>query len=468
VQRARDAQPGWQALGFDGRRRLMERALDVLLREQERFIEVIRRETGRSRVETIVMEIFPACDSLAYFAKHAKKLLCDQRVGMHLLKTKRLVVTYQPLGVIGVITPWNGPFILSLNPSVQALMAGNCVVVKPSEVTPRSGRLVAELFESAGFPPDVFSVLEGDGETGAALVESGVDKISFTGSVNTGRKIGEACGRRLIPCSLELGGKDPMIVCADADVERAARGCVFGAMLNAGQFCCSTERVYVVESIATAFTDKVVERVRALTQGVDGEYDLGPMISRQQLDIVERHVADAVSKGARVLTGGKRNTALGGLFYEPTVLTCVTHQMLVMSEETFGPVLPIVVVKDESEALMLANDSRYGLSSTVWTKDEARAMRLARQIDSGSVCVNDSSITYGALEAPFGGMKDSGLGQIHGELGIRSYCFAKPVIFDRFQQKEEAVWYPFTRDKGALLQKVMRYVWGTRIGRLLT
>jgi acyl-CoA reductase-like NAD-dependent aldehyde dehydrogenase len=237
--------------------------------------------------------------------------------------------------------------------------------------------------------------------------------------------------------------------------------------MNAGQFCCSTERVYVVEEVADEFTRRVLDCVRALRQGREGEFDVGPMIWPNQLETIERHMADARAKGATVLSGGKRNASFGDMFYEPTVLTNVTHDMLVIKEETFGPVLPIIRVRDEEEALRLANDSEYGLSSTLWTRDEAKAVRLGRRIEAGSVCVNDSSITYGALEAPFGGMKASGLGQIHGSSALKGYCFAKPILLDRFGQKEEKVWYPYTRDKGEFLQKLMHWVWGTRLGRLL-
>jgi acyl-CoA reductase-like NAD-dependent aldehyde dehydrogenase len=468
VARARAAQPGWNALGFDGRARLLLRALEILLERQDEYIAVIGRETGRPSFETLMMEILPACDSLAYYAKRAERILRDEKPSLHLLKTKKLVITYRPLGVIGIITPWNGPFILTLNPSVQALMAGNAVVLKPSEVTPFSGRLVAELFERAGVPKGVLAVVEGDGETGSALVESGVDKICFTGSVATGKKIAEACARRLLPCTLELGGKDPMIVCADADLERAAGGAVFGGFINAGQFCCGTERVYVVEAVADAFVERVVEKTRALRLGGSGEYDVGPMIWPKQLEIVERHVTDALGRGAKLLVGGKRRADLGGLFYEPTVLGDVTHDMQVMREETFGPVLPIVRVRDEEQALALANDSSYGLSATLWTRDGNKALRLAKRIDSGSVCVNDSSITYGATEAPFGGIKASGLGQANGEAGLKGFCHAQPIILDRFGAKAEQVWYPYTAEKARMLKKLMRVLWGTRLGRLIS
>jgi acyl-CoA reductase-like NAD-dependent aldehyde dehydrogenase len=468
VGRARLAQVAWAARSFADRGKVLQRALKLLMEQQERFIDVIRRETGRSHFETLMMEIFPACDSLTYYAKNAERILTDRRPSMHLLKTKKLLITYRPLGVVGIITPWNGPFILGLNPSVQALMAGNAVLIKPSEVTPFSTALVGELFREAGLPDGVLQVLHGDGETGAALVEAGVDKISFTGSVATGRKVGEACGRNLIPCTLELGGKDAMIVCEDADLERAAGGAVFGGFFNAGQFCCGTERVYVQEAIADEFTRRVVEKTKALRQGVEGEYDLGPMIWPRQLDVVERHVADAVAKGATVLCGGKRNLALGELFYEPTVLTNVTHDMLVMTEETFGPVLPIVRVADDDEAIRLANDSLYGLSGTVWTKDNDRAIAIARRLETGAICVNESSITYGACEAPFGGRKASGVGQVNGEVGLRGYCHALPIVIDRFGQKEEHVWYPYTAEKEKTLQKIIRWVWGTPIGRLMS
>jgi succinate-semialdehyde dehydrogenase/glutarate-semialdehyde dehydrogenase len=414
-----------------------------------------------------MMEVFPAYDSLEYYAKNAKRLLSDERRPLHLLKNKRLVVGYRPLGVVGIITPWNAPFILSLNPSVQALMAGNCVVLKPSEVTPFAGKLVAKLFDDVGLPAGVLTVVEGDGETGAALVESGVDKISFTGSVATGRKVGEACGRNLIPCTLELGGKDAAIVCADADLDRAAKGIVFGAFLNAGQFCCSTERVYVVEEVADALIEKILAAVATLRLGSEGEYDIGPMIWPRQIDVIEDHIEDARARGATIHCGGRRSPR-GELFYEPTVLTGVTHDMKVMQEETFGPVLPIVRVCDEAEAVKLANDSRYGLSGTLWTRDDDNALALAGRMQTGSVCVNDSSISYGVHEAPFGGRKWSGVGQVNGETGLRGYCHAQPVLLDRFNQKEENVWYPYTADKERLLLRIMRWVWGTPIGRWMS
>ncbi len=468
VARARAAQPAWAALDFDARARYLRRALEILIAKQEQFIDVIVGETGRSRGETVMMEIFAACDSLAYYAKHAKKVLGDRWVGMHLLRTKKLLMTYRPLGVIGVITPWNGPFILSLNPTVQALMAGNAVIVKPSEVTPFSGKLVAQLFTEAGLPQDVLQVIEGDGETGAALVDSGVDKISFTGSVRTGRKVGEACGKNLIPCTLELGGKDAMIVCADADLERAAGGAVFGGFMNTGQYCCATERVYVVEAAADELIRRVVEKVKALRQGTTGQFDVGPMIWPPQLAVIDRQMEDAVKKGATILTGGKRNPILGDMFYEPTVLTDVTHDMLIMTEETFGPILPIMRVKSEEEAIRLANDSSYGLAANVWTKDEAKAIAIARRIDSGSICVNDCAVTYGAHEAPFGGRKTSGVGQVNGETGLRGYAFATPVILDRFNLKEEHIWYPYTAEKTKILQRIIKWVWGTPLGRFMS
>jgi acyl-CoA reductase-like NAD-dependent aldehyde dehydrogenase len=468
VARARAAQPAWEALGFDGRARYLRKALAILIERQDEFIAQISRETGRPPLETVVIDIFPACDSLAYYARRAKQILSDERRGMHLLRDKKLIVSYRPLGVIGIITPWNGPFILALNPSVQALMAGNTVVLKPSEVTPLSAELVAELFRAAGLPADVFNVVQGDGTTGAALVASGIDKVSFTGSVATGRKIAEACARQLVPCTLELGGKDPMIVCADTDIERAANGAVFGSFLNAGQFCCGTERVYVVDSIADEFTRRVVEKTRALRVGPGDEYDIGPMIWPRQLEIVERHVSDAVARGAKVLVGGRRAPDRTGPFYEPTVIVDVTHEMDIMREETFGPVLALLRVRDEDEAVRLANDSSYGLSATIWTRDDSKALRLAKRIQSGSVCVNDTSITYGVSEAPFGGRKSSGVGQTNGEAGLKGFCFAQPILFDRLGRKSEPVWYPYTAAKLKLMKKAIRWIWGTPLRRLLS
>ena len=468
VERARKAQSEWAQLGYDERARLLRRAIRFLLERKEKIIDVIIQETGKPRTEVIAFEIMMACDVIEFYAKRAKRILSDQVIPLHLLKSKKLRIAYRPLGVVGIITPWNFPFLLALNPTVQALMAGNTVVLKPSEVTPLSAQLIAELFQAAGLPEGVFQVVQGDGSTGAALIDAGVNKISFTGSVATGRKVGEACGRNLIPCSLELGGKDPMIVCEDADLDRAANGAVYGAFANAGQVCVSTERVFVVDSVADAFVSKVVEKTASLRQGNEGEFDIGPMIHPPQLEIVERHVDEARQKGARVLAGGRRNPHYEGAFYEPTVLVDVSADMAIMCEETFGPVLPIMRVRDEEEALRYANSSRYGLNSNIWTRNKRKGVELAKSLESGSAVVNDCMLTYGVTEAPFGGRKESGIGQVNGEAGLKGYCHAQSILIDRTGAKSEMTWFPYSGRKTRWLSRAMRTIWGTSLGRWIS
>jgi succinate-semialdehyde dehydrogenase/glutarate-semialdehyde dehydrogenase len=459
LSRARKAQAEWGARPVKERVALMRKALQVILARQDEFIERLTAETGRPELDTLMIELFATCDAMNYYSKKAAGLLKDRKTGLHLLRMKSAKIVHRPLGVVAVISPWNGPLILSISPTLQALLAGNAVLLKPSEVTPDAGRIAGEIFEEAGFPPDLVQVLLGDGETGAALVEAGVDKVCFTGSVATGRKIGEACGRNLVPFTLELGGKDPMIVLEDAKVERAAGGAVFGGIMNTGQFCSGIERVYVVRAVADEFIQRVVERVESLEKG----RDYGPFILDRQCDIVEQQVMKAIEAGARVLVGGVRD----GNTFAPTVLVDVDHSMALMTEETFGPVIPIVVVEDEDEAISLANDCCYGLSASVWTKSKSRGEAVARRLQSGSVTINETSMIYGALELPFGGVKDSGFGQVNGLAGLHNYCHRMPILTDRFGAKEEAVWHPYTEDKTSKLRKALSAIWGSPLRHLL-
>ncbi len=457
VELARTARPAWAGLSFTARGAALKRYRDVVIDNKDRIADVIASETGRPRGDVYPSELLQLCDAIGYWAKVAAKHLADEKVRPHLLKNKKVYVSYHPIGVVGIIGPWNFPFLLTIGEAIPALMAGNAVIIKPSEVTPLSALLGAKLAETAGLPRGLLQAVPGYGETGGHLVDC-ADMICFTGSVETGKKVAERAAKRLIPVTLELGGKDPMVVLRDANLERAASGCVWGALFNAGQVCMSVERVYVEEPVHDAFVRRITEKVKQLRQGLPEQtVEIGSMTFPPQLQKVEQHVADAVQKGAKVLTGGRRNPNLPGLFYEPTVLTDVTHDMAIMTDETFGPVIPIMKVRNADEAIRLANDSRYGLTASVWTKDREKAQVLSRRIEAGSVCVNDHMVNFAVTEAPMGGVKESGLGARHGTQGIRKFCRQQTVVVDRFGSRSEINWYPTSERKAALFRRVLNF-----------
>jgi len=472
IARARAAQPAWAATSMQARAAIVQRALQLVLARQDEIIETVVAETGKARTDAMSMEVFSVADSLCYYAKNAEKFLRPRKRRVHgiLGIMKQLRILYKPLGVVGLITPWNGPFVLVMNQAVQAILAGNTVVAKGSEVTPYSAKLAATILNDAGLPEGVLQVLLGDGETGAAIVRGGVDKVSFTGSVATGRKVAEACATQLIPCSLELGGNDAMIVCADADLDRAADGAWLGSCMNTGHYCCGTERIYVVADVYDEFLQLVLDKGKHLRQGQQHGWqeDIGAVFWDRQMAIIEAHVEDARAKGATILQGGRRNPELAGLYYEPTVITDVNNDMDIMVLETFGPVLCIQKVASESEAIALANDSEFGLNGNVWTKDKEKGYQLAAAIDTGSCSVNDMAVSYGIPAAPFGGKKNSGLGQVNGKKGLRGYCHEMPIVIDRFGGKMQNA-YPYTAKSAEGMKKLMNFLWvKTALGRWLS
>jgi acyl-CoA reductase-like NAD-dependent aldehyde dehydrogenase len=464
VARARRAQIGWHALGFDGRAAVMKRCQKWISDNADRVIETIVSETGKAYEEALLAEIGYAEGAFAFWAKNAEKYLGDERVrsASPFVKGRKLIVRYEPVGVVGVIGPWNYPLTNSFGDCIPALMAGNAVLLKPSEITPLTSMLMGEMLRQCGLPEDVYQVVPGYGETGQALIDE-VDFVMFTGSTATGKKVMERAARTLTPVSLELGGKDPMIVCADASLERAANAAVHYSMQNAGQTCMSTERVYVEEPIYDEFVRLVTDRVRKLRQeapGAPGSIDLGAVINPPQSDIVDRHVKDAVEHGARVLVGGGRRDE-NGHFFEPTVLVDVDHSMACMREETFGPTVPIMKVRDTEEAVRLANDSPFGLSASVWTKDAAKGERLARRIEAGSVSVNDSQVHYVALELPMGGWKESGLGTRHGADGIRKYTRKQTLLVTSFApMKQDLHMMPYSSRRTRFVKRLLKLVYG--------
>lgn len=447
VERGRSAQAAWSELGLRGRIAVIRNFQKKLFAKKSEVAAAITREAGKPLVESLVTEVLVVLDAARFLIENAWALLRDEPVphGNLVTKLKSGRLVREPHGVIGIISPWNYPFSIPATETLAALVAGNAVVLKPSELTPSVALELGSLLHQAGVPEDVFQVVVGEGEAGAALLHSPIDKLVFTGSVATGKKIAAAAAERVLPVVLELGGKDPMLVLDNADIDVASSAAVWGAFVNAGQACLSVERCYVHRSLYESFAKACAQKTNRLRvgNGMDPHTDVGPMIQERQLRIVEAHVEDAKARGARALVGGGRLPQMGPNFYAPTVLADVTQDMRIMREETFGPVLPVMACADDDEAVRLANDSEYGLAASVWTRDAKRGERLARRIHAGTVMVNDVISCFGISEAPHGGVKASGVGRTHGRFGLGEMVRVKYLDMDRMPGMKKVWWHGY-------------------------
>ncbi|GIW71269.1 MAG: aldehyde dehydrogenase [Planctomycetota bacterium] len=449
AERARAAQPGWQALGVRGRNRVLERARQILLDEMEAFADRVARETGRTFNGALFADVIATLDLIAWHLRCAERYLRPERLPLrhYRLLGRRSWLISEPLGLVGVISPWNFPFYIAMQCVVPALVAGNAVILKPSEITPLVGEMVAELFERAGLPADVLQVASGDGRTGAAVVEQ-VDKVFFVGSGPTAKKILAAAATRLTPCVMELGGNAPALVLEDADLEHAARGLVWGAFFHAGQICASVQRIYAAEPIFERFRDLLVAETRKLRLSEDRrQADVGALTCDMQLRHVEQMVEQARREGARVLVGGRRPPGLKGLFYEPTILTDVQPSHRFCCEEVFGPVVMVMPFASEEQAVELANATPYGLHASVWSRDHRRAARLAERIRAGDVSINDHVTMAGLPDGPWGGVKQSGFGKLGSRYGLYEFVERRHLHLNRFAGIAMPWWFPETAEQ---------------------
>ncbi len=464
VARARKAQAAWGVLPLEERCDRLLRLRDAIVDRADELVEILTKECGKPRHEALAHEVLIVADLLTYYCRNAPRILATQTIELHLLKHRRSYVHYAPRGVVGIISPWNYPFAIPMGDAIAALVTGSAVVVKPSEVTPLTMLKAKEIFDSSGLPEDLLGVVLGFGPTGQALIESGIQKLVFTGGVETGRRVAAACGAQLVPCVMELGGKAPLIACADADLERTARAVVFGGFANSGQACISVERVYAHKDIHDPLLARVKELVGELRQGDPAKdfVDVGAIIFPKQMEIAERHIDDAVRKGARLVCGGHRRPA-PGQFFEPTVLAGCTHEMTVMTQEIFGPIVPFQRVDSEEEAIRLANSSHLGLNAYVFSRDRERAKKLAERVEAGSVVVNDVLLNYAATDAPFGGIKQSGFGRVHGDQALRDMAEARHVNYDRLPSpSKDPLWYPYTPGSFLWMMRGVRWLFGGR------
>ncbi len=462
ILKAKNYFPVWSSLSIQKRVSYLKRLRTEIVKDMENIIKTICEEAGKTEMDALI-EVFTVCEHLHYVIKKAPKFLKEEKRFTGIFIHKKAYVSYHPKGVVGIISPWNYPFILTAGPLVQALAAGNTAVIKPSEVTPNTTLKLRELANRAGIPEDVFLVATGDGRTGSALVESlNTDMICFTGSTATGRKIAEICGRMLKPVILELGGKDPMVIFEDANLNRAAKAALWGGISNSGQTCIAVERVIIHESVYDVFIEKLKENIQYIKQGLYSQnVSVGSMAFDKQFRIVMEHIQEAKQKGASILYGGEKNSvAEKGLFIQPTIITNITDDMKVWKDETFGPVLAIRTFKTEEEAIKIANDSPYGLNGSVWSKNIKKARRVASKIKSGTICINDVLSNYIISDLPFGGVKESGLGRVYGKEGLRAFTDMQSVLVDRFNLPFELWWFPYSEKIKNLFKNFIRFLYG--------
>jgi acyl-CoA reductase-like NAD-dependent aldehyde dehydrogenase len=458
-------QPFWAQLPLSDRARYMRRTAQVIIDSLDEITALLSREQGKPRNESYVMELIPTIDALHWIAEHGQEILADERIRdvPIFAKQKQHFFSYEPLGVVGVIAPWNYPWSIPFGEVAMALMSGNGVVLKPASLTPLIGERIMQVFERAGLPEGIVRTVHGGGAVGNALVESSAAKIFFTGSVEVGRRVGIACAERMKGSVLELGGKDSQIVLADANLPNAIGGCLWGGFANAGQTCSGIERVYVEREVADRFVEGVVEGARALKVGNPMEWDteIGPMVSEEQFEIVRELVDDAVENGATLHCGGVTEVAgfEGGRFFAPTVLTGVRPDMRIMREEIFGPVVPITVVDSVDEAIDLANDSEFGLGTSVWTLDRDKGDRIARRIETGMVWINDHMYSHGIGACAWGGVKDSGLGRAHSKFGFYECTNVKQVAWEPSRLRN-FWWHPYDESMGRALHAAAQLLYG--------
>jgi acyl-CoA reductase-like NAD-dependent aldehyde dehydrogenase len=467
VARAKAAQKEWRKTSFAERREVLRRLLAYTVDHKDEICATIQRDSGKTRENALMGEIWTTCEKFRWMIKNGEKHLRPERVSSGLLLHKTARLEYHPLGIVAAITPWNYPYQNLVNPIIPALMAGNAIVIKPSEwVAWSSARFVdafREVIADAGHNPDLIQAVQGYGDTGAALVRSKVDTILFIGSVKNGRRVIEGSAERVTPVVMELGGKDAFIVCDDADVEQAVHAALAGCYVNCGQNCVASERILVHERLYDRFEYRAAELVSSFRQGDsrDGVVDVGAIITPLQLDVIEKAVDGAIAQGARVVTGGKRALAETGDYFEPTILADVTPDMDIAREEVFGPVMLLMRFGTDAEAIDVANDVSYGLSSSIFSKDRARARRIAKELETGMSAINEfGGITYMAQDLTFGGVKESGFGRMNGREGLRSMCNIKAVVDDRFPINQPNKMYPVTETQYGTFGGVIELVYG--------